>query len=223
VNSTKKIAPLTLSAIIALSSCNKLPDQKFPEINVMPGSGYTYQMSSAEAKRNLYALAKKSLKEDSWLIYNGRVYDVGTDEKELSSRLDIEKIKFFLTTDPPRAKQVVLAHIHPVESTGTKYVIPPSPEDWANQARLQRYLKKEFDLDLKSWVIDYRGVWEMRSDESFFSNPSNLGSRINQTVFDIKFKIIGNDKLSKDEKAEAIIKLTRERTGIEMTYRPIEF
>jgi hypothetical protein len=222
VNDTKKLLPLTLTAIIALSSCQKSIDQIPGLIDVMSGSGHTYYMSCTEARKELYVLAKKSFKEDSWLIYNGRVYDIGTHERELSSKLDIEKIKLFLTTDPPKGKQVVLAHIHPVESTGTKYVIPPSPEDWVNQARLQRYLKKEFNLNLKSWVIDYRGVWELCSDESFFSNPTNLGDRINQAVFDIKFRIIGNNKLSKDEKAEAIIKLTRERTGIEMTYRPVE-
>ncbi len=179
-------------------------------------------MPCTEARRQLYALAKKSIKEDSWLIYNGRVYDIGTHESMIRSLVDVKKMYSILKKDPPKGKQIIWAHIHPMEMTGTKYVIPPSPEDWVSQARLQRLLKNEFGVDVKSWVVDYGGVWEMKSDESFFSDLNTLNQRINQTVFDIRFKLIYNNKLSKDDIANRIINLTRERTGIKMTYRPVE-
>ena len=213
---------MTLTAIIALSSCQQNIRQAYPEISVKRGSGYSYAMTSTEARKQLYGLARKSYKEDSWLIYNGRVYDIGTKESMIRSVSDIEKIRYLLKTDPPKGKQIIWAHIHPMEMTGDKYVIPPSPEDWVSLAKLQRLLNNEFGINVKSWVVDYGGVWEMTSGEEFFSDMSTLSQRINQAVFDIKFKLIYNKRLSKHDIANKIIALTRKKTGIKMAYNPVE-
>ena len=167
--------------------------------------------------------AQKSKTEDKWLYINNKWHDIGVNEDSNSVTSRLELIVGIIFEDLPRDNIVCVYHIHPINSGNDKRnVYAPTAQDVFTHLLFREFICQISRCELKSRMCDGYGIWEydMDVDINKLENQDLFKANLDMECALLKEKI-WSQKLPRDEQVRQFIAQSKEKLGINLSYKPI--